>query len=270
MIFVKIILTRVKEVLSVPEIKMILNLDELKYINLHNKNLLIIDTLRTGTTIITALANGIEYVYPFTRISSLVSFYNKKKNRDKYICAGEYGRKRIKGFDLGNSPLSFNQNCVKNKILLLKTSNRSIVLNRISRTNTVFIGSLVNSSKVAEVIFNKGQDVYLICAGRSSGGFSLEDFFTAGRYCYLFKKAGWDGDDLTKTASRIYENNSEHNEIVNLFFHSKNGRDLLKLGYVEDIKFSSRIDIIDIVPIFDGFKISDNKIYYEEAYVLGV
>lgn len=244
-----------------PEIKIILTPGEVNQINLHNKNIVIIDTLRTGTTIVAALANGIRTIYPFAKIGSLIKFYNKQKNKDLYICAGEDKGRKIEGFALGNSPLSFTNSKFTGKIMLLKTSNGTAVLSRIRKINSAYIGGLVNSSKIAELIINRGQDVYLLCAG-SAGAFSLEDFFTAGRYCYLLKKAGWRGDDLTNAAQRIYEDNSEYSEIVNLFYLSRNGQNLLHLGSDKDIELASRIDIYNTVPIFDGNKIRPMSVDY--------
>ena len=248
----------VKGVLWVPEIRVVLTPGELKNFKIENQIIIVIDTLRASTTIVTALANGIEEVLPFKTESALLDFYNRVIYKDKYILAGEYKGKQIRGFDFGNSPLSFIKNSFKNKIMLLKTSNGTRVLDNISNNNIVFIGGLVNSQKIVSLIKGKRKNANLVCAG-SNGTFSLEDFFAAGRYCFLLKKLGWSGDDLTVAAARIYEDNSEYEDIVNLFYHSRNGQNLLELGYEKDIKFSSKIDIFDIAPVFDGKRIMSKR-----------
>lgn len=245
-----------------PKISIILSLDEMNQYYLRDKNIVIIDTLRVGTTIAVALANGVEYIYPFTKLSSLYRFYKRKRNKNKYIFVGENGGEKLTGFDFGNSPLSFLNKRFRNKIILLKTANGLAELGNLCKLNRVFIGSLVNSSRVVEEIIDTGKDICLVCVG-NKGAFSLEDFFTAGRYSYLLKKAGWSGDDFTTAAGRIYEDNSSYDEIVNLFYHSQKGSNLCKLGYEKDIQFSSRIDNIDIVPVFDGNRISEKRLSSE-------
>jgi len=242
----------------VPEVKVILTPGELKDSKIENEIMIVIDTLRASTTIVTALASGIEAVFPFSTESALRDYYMKEQNKAKYILAGEFEGKPIKGFDFGNSPLIFANNRFRKRIMLLKTSNGTKVLDQISKNNLVLIGGLVNSMKIVSMILDKEDDVYLVCAG-SNGTFSLEDFFGAGRYCFLLREAGWKGDVLTVAAARIYEDNSEYEDIVNLFYHSRNGQNLFDLGYEKDIKFSSKVDIYDIAPVFDGKKIIRGK-----------
>ncbi len=241
-----------------PRIQVILTPGELRDSKIENEIVIVIDTLRASTTIVTALANGIEAVFPFSTASALKEYYKQEQNKSKYILAGEYEGRRITGFDFGNSPLSFVNNRFRNQIMLLKTSNGTRVLDEISKNNIVLIGGLVNSLKIVSMTLEKRDDVFLVCAG-SNGTFSLEDFFAAGRYCFLLRKAGWEGDDLTVAAARIYEDNSEYDDIVNLFYHSRNGQNLRDLGYEKDIKFSSKVDIFDIAPVFDGKKIISKK-----------
>ncbi|MFP4015785.1 MAG: 2-phosphosulfolactate phosphatase [Halanaerobiales bacterium] len=235
-------------------VRIVLTPGELKDTSIEKQIIIVIDTLRASTTIITALANGITAVLPFSTRTELIDYYNNEVEKDKLLLAGEYEGKRIIGFDLGNSPLAFINKKYNNNIVLLKTSNGTKVLNSISDNNIVYIGGLVNSKAIVRLIKDKQRDVYLVCAG-SYGTFSLEDFFAAGRYCCLLKREGWQGDDLTVAAARIYEDNSEYDDIVKLFYHSRNGQNLLDLGYEKDIKFCSRVDIIDIAPVFDGKKI---------------
>ncbi|MFP4660576.1 MAG: 2-phosphosulfolactate phosphatase [Halanaerobiales bacterium] len=236
------------------DIRIVLTPGELKKTSIENQIIIVIDTLRASTTIITALSNGIREIFPFSTRPELIGFYNRQPDKEKYLLAGEYKGKRIRGFDLGNSPLSFASKKFENNIVLLKTSNGTKVLNSIKKNNSIYIGGLVNSKSIVRLIRKKHRDVFLVCAG-SYGTFSLEDFFAAGRYCYLLKREGWKGDDLTVAAARIYEDNSEYDDIVKLFYHSRNGQNLLELGYKKDIKFSSRVDIFNIVPVFNGEKI---------------
>lgn len=234
-----------------PRVKIILTPGELENQKIKDSTVVVIDALRASTTIVTALANGIRDIIPFSSKKGLLKFYNKERNKDKYILAGETKGKKITGFDLDNSPLSFFNSVLIGKTVLFKTSNGTSVLNQIDKSNLILVGSLVNSKVIVDLVLKKNEDLYLICAG-SNGTFSLEDFVSAGRFCYLLKKENWSGDDLTTAAARIYEDNRGYEEIVKLFYHSRNGQNLLKLGYEEDIKFASKLDSYDLLPVYDG------------------
>lgn len=243
-----------------PKVHIVLTPGELNKNRLRRKQVVMIDTLRANTTIITALNNGAKAVIPFASSQLLKTFYKKLENKKDYLLAGEAKTEGIKGFHLGNSPLEFKQSIVKEKIILLKTNNGTNILQKINDINiktnlSIYIGALVNSKVITNKIINKKNDVYLICAG-SQGTFSLEDFFTAGRFCSLLIHRGWEGDDLTVAANRIYQDNSAYQEIVKLFYHSCNGQNLLKLGYDKDIKYASRVDSISVVPVYNGHLIT--------------
>ncbi|MEJ6950686.1 2-phosphosulfolactate phosphatase [Natronospora cellulosivora (SeqCode)] len=234
-----------------PEVKIILTPGELEKQKISNRTVVVIDALRASTTIVTALSNGIDSIIPFSSKKELLKYYNKHKEKNNLLLAGEDKGRKIAGFDLDNSPLSFLNPILKGKTILFKTSNGTSVLNKIDRSNLILVGSLINSKIISELIMEKGENVYLICAG-SNGAFSLEDFVSAGRFCYLLKQSAWKGDDLTTAAARIYEDNSLYKELVKLFYHSRNGQNLLELGYEEDIKFASKLDYYNLIPVYDG------------------
>jgi 2-phosphosulfolactate phosphatase len=235
----------------VPDISITLTPDELDKIPCRGQIVVAIDTLRASTSIVTALANGASSVMPFNSRFHLERYYLSKAGSNYYLLAGEKGGKAISGFDLGNSPLSFQPGIVKNKVILLKTNNGTRILKKISPENRIFIGALINSIGVIRRLLDLNRDVYLSCAG-TEDAFSLEDFFTAGRYSYLLLKEGWSGDDLVTAAARIYEDNRDYDDIVNLFLQSQNGQNLLKLGFSKDIEFAARIDKFSIAPYLNG------------------
>ncbi len=63
---------------------------------------IVIDTLRAGTTIAKALSNGASAVYP---VGSVEEAVNLKKKIPSSLLAGERKSFKIDGFDLGNSCL---------------------------------------------------------------------------------------------------------------------------------------------------------------------
>jgi 2-phosphosulfolactate phosphatase len=74
----------------------------------------VIDVLRATTTISWALKNGADSIQVFADLD-LLKESAIKWQADERLMLGERGGKKIKGFDLGNSPLS-----VTKKLLMVK------------------------------------------------------------------------------------------------------------------------------------------------------
>ena len=68
----------------------------------HNECCVIIDVLRASSTIVTALANGVQEILAVTSIDDALKL--KKK---RYTSVGERKGVKVPGFDLGNSPVEF-------------------------------------------------------------------------------------------------------------------------------------------------------------------
>ena len=88
---------------------------------------LVIDVLRTTTTIVTALANGAKAVLPAETTADAIQLVNNLK-RDDILLTGEQGYHLIEGFHCGNSPLEMTPEVVKDKTLVMATTNGSRAL----------------------------------------------------------------------------------------------------------------------------------------------
>jgi len=222
---------------------------ETKIIPYSRVMVVVVDLLRASTTIITALAHGVKAIYPINGEKEI-----NISNRDDILFCGEENGVKIPSFDLGNSPCNFNNDNVSKKTIYLSTSNGTKILSYISSANKIYIGGLINKTKVINRAAKLGKDLYLVCAG-TKGEFSLEDFYTAGAIASPLLSSGWKGDDLVLAAARIFEKYYDYQERVKLFFHTRSGQNLIKLGLIEDIYYSSKLDLHNILPIFDGEKI---------------
>src|SRR5208337_966583 len=78
--------------------------------------IIVIDALRSGTSILNALTNGAEAVIP---TMTLKEAYELRSQHPEYMLAGERGGHKPKGFDLGNSPLEFTSERVEGKSLVM-------------------------------------------------------------------------------------------------------------------------------------------------------
>ena len=104
-----------------------------------NKTAVIIDVFRATSVITTALFNGAKEVIPFaTPDKAKKAFF--ALNNQHYILAGEKHMQRNDGFDKGNSPLEYLNN-IKNKIILLSTTNGTKAIDYCKDADRIYIAS---------------------------------------------------------------------------------------------------------------------------------
>src|SRR5215468_1142852 len=82
----------------------------------------VIDVLRTTTTVIHALAAGCTAVRPCAEVEEARELADGMR-AGRVLLAGERGGKPLPGFDLGNSPKEFTPKCCKGSTLVLTTTN---------------------------------------------------------------------------------------------------------------------------------------------------
>ena len=207
----------------------------------------IIDVLRATTSITTALHNGAQCVFPVERVADALKM---KKDHPEYILAGEEDGLRIPGFDLGNSPFEFSEDVVKDKSIILKTSNGTVAAKMV-RCQEVLAASFLNLSAVVNYIAKKGR-AEIVCSG-TLGRVSLEDCLLAGFIAKNFKN----GNDQAKIVSGYAKGVKDiYKELLKSFHAQK----LLKLGFGRDIKFASQVDFTSVVPMMKNHSCFSKRI----------
>jgi 2-phosphosulfolactate phosphatase len=141
--------------------------------------IIVIDVLRSGTSILTALNNGAEAVIPTV---SLKEAYRFRGQHPECLLAGERGGRRPIGFEFGNSPLEFTSKKVSARNLVMTTTSGTAALVKSQRAPGVLVGVFLNAKAVAVkaeyVAETEGIGISFVLAGEK-GGFSLEDFLCA-------------------------------------------------------------------------------------------
>lgn len=210
--------------------------------NQHGKLIVIIDTLRATTTIITAIGNGAECVVP---VESIEEAFKQKALYKGAILGGERNGVKINGFEAGNSPLEYSKDIVSGKTIILTTTNGTRAIKSAFGSGTIILAALINSGAVANFIRSVKEDIIIVCSG-TDGRFTMEDAYTAG--CIVFKT---DRDDLTDSAHAVkflYERISQNPELLHkTCAHLK---ELISKGFLKDIDYSLKEDMTEIVPYY--------------------
>ena len=136
--------------------------------DLSGRGVIVVDVLRTTTSIVTALANGAKAVVPAATSEEAVRLTaNLEKNG--YVLAGERKSLKIEGFALGNSPREMTPEAVGGKTIYFSTTNGTPALVAAQGGDPVLVAAAVNFSAIAgraRTLFDERGDLVVVCAGR--------------------------------------------------------------------------------------------------------
>ncbi|MDH3290773.1 MAG: 2-phosphosulfolactate phosphatase [Gemmatimonadota bacterium] len=144
---------------------------------------LVIDVLRTTTTIVAALANGARCVVPAATAEDALRLAQSLE-KDAVLLCGERKMERIPGFALGNSPGEMTADVVRGKTLVMTTTNGTAAIAAAEHGQPVLIGAITNFSAAAAAArraFEEHGELTILCSGRERS-FALEDAYAAGRF----------------------------------------------------------------------------------------
>ena len=219
--------------------------------SVEGKTVVVIDVLRSSTSICQALTSGAKAVIPMSGRSEAVDMWTKFGS-DIAVLAGEQQGVKIENFQLGNSPFEFTKENIGDKFVVLATSNGTPIFGNSKKAALVISCGLVNISKVAEKILSAQNDVIIACSGKD-GQFSLEDTLCGGLLIdkIISAKPDVQLNDAGKMAHLFYETRKD-----NLTFsisQGEHGKYLEEIGFAKDVEFSSKTDTIPVLPVLiDG------------------
>lgn len=230
--------------------------DDIKDEKIKNKTAVVIDMFRATSVITTAMDNGCKEIIPFLTIEETLKKADEI-GRENCILGGERNAVKIDGFDVSNSPLEYTKDLVKNRNVLMTTTNGTKTLTRCREAENVLIGAMINAKAVAEKIIEMNNDVVIVNAG-TKGSFSMDDYICSGYIIdeILKKKKSLDLTDIAKTAVLIYKS---HEDILSYVKESSHYSVMKGLKLDDDIEYCVKKSIINIVPEYDGYKIEVRK-----------
>ena len=191
------------------KVDIIISADDIIESKIENKIVVVIDMFRATSVIVTALSNGCKEVIPYLTVEETLEDSQQLK-REEYIIGGERKAVKIEGFDLSNSPLEYTKNTVKNKKVLITTTNGTRTLTKSIAAKRILIGAMINAKAVAKKLINIGEDTVIINAG-TNGNFSMDDYICSGYIIneMLNNDKILELTDISKTANMIYKGNQD-------------------------------------------------------------
>jgi 2-phosphosulfolactate phosphatase len=219
----------------------------------------VIDVLRATTTIVYALEAGAKEVIPCREIEDARELA-KKFPRSDILLGGERMGKPIADFDLGNSPEEYLSYEVDGRTIIFTTTNGTQAMAHAKPAKQIFLAAFANVSAVVERLIGR-DEVHLVCAG-TDGELTEDDTLLAGLIVERLQKRG--GMIYVLNAQAITAREFwlsrfavpyavgaapiEPEQLDAELRKSRGAKNLIALGYDDDILAAARVDQFKGVP----------------------
>ena len=213
------------------------------------KTVVVIDVLRASSTILTALANGCPEVIPVAEPKEAFALA-EKYGRDQVLLGGEREARKIRGFDLGNSPDEYGKEVVAGKKLIFTTTNGAKAFLEAAGAAEILVGAFLNISRVCSYLKKEEREIFLFCAGRK-GRLALEDLFCADDHDNLIFAAKDESvvelTDPARAGMLAYRQIAGMGPVVVALTQTDHGRYLASLGMASDLRYCGQVDLLPVL-----------------------
>ncbi|MDH4615869.1 2-phosphosulfolactate phosphatase [Brevibacillus sp. AY1] len=223
-------------------IEVVPTVEEIRFEQISNHVVIVIDVLRASSTIVTALGNGFASVLPVETIGQAQSL-----RTPTCTLAGERHCKKIPEFDYNNSPTQLARHPQKGGQLILTTTNGTRAIQKAERAPALLIGCFLNATACMSYAFHQKLDITLYCAGTRSE-FALEDGLAAG-YMISLAQAKYpmlQVCDLGKALMASYLHLAD--SIADVMPLTTTGKRLVQHLFTDDIAYCAQLDHYQLVP----------------------
>lgn len=203
----------------------------------------IIDVFRATSTIAAALDNGAASVIPVASVEECISIGLGIKNS---LTAGERDGRVAEGLEYGNSPLEYPADFVKERTLVLTTTNGTRLLHMVEDADTIITGSFLNLGAVCGFLLKQRKNVLLACAAWKDR-FNMEDSLFAGAVVNTLRGHFDINCDSARACNELY--NSSGGRLLDFLKDSSHYRRLSGFGLLKDLEYCTTPDLHPVVPI---------------------
>ncbi len=218
--------------------------------DLEGQMVVVIDVLRSTTTICTALRNGVKSIIPVIDSAEAIEM-KTRLGKDNIILGGEQDGLLIPGFDLGNSPAEYEPEILTDRNLTFVSSNGTRAIFKAKPAACTVLAALVNLTPVVGFLKRNAENVTIICSGKEDR-FSIEDAVCAGMIANrLMADTAWrdatlnDAGMVASLLGRRYED-----RLQELLENCDHGRYLATIGMATDLALCAAVDSVPVIPVF--------------------
>lgn len=216
-----------------------------------DKVCIVVDVIRASSAIVTLLESGVTRIIP-TRSLDLA---RQLARPNDWVLAGESNGVAPPDFDYSNSPTELVQADLSGKVVVMATSNGTVVLDSLKDAPRVFVGSFLNAAACCHSAVSEARrlnlDIGIVCAGQF-GEFVLDDAVCAGylaEQCAVLVRSQGGQPIVTDSALATGQLYHSFPTILEAFLQSKSGQRVAEIGAGEDNHFCSQVDTSHITPV---------------------
>jgi 2-phosphosulfolactate phosphatase len=233
-----------------PNLEVCLSPALLHLYNTKDAVVVIIDIFRATSTITAALHNGARCVIPVATVEECISI---GKSLPGSLTAGERDGKVADGLQHGNSPLEYPASFIKDRALVLTTTNGTRLLHMVQGAAEIVIGSFLNLSVLCDYLIAQNKNVLLGCASWKDK-YNLEDTLFAGAVINRIQHSFEINCDAARGARHLY-NSSGGSNFIEFLKDGSHYRRLSAFGLQHDMEYCATPDLHPVVPYLNGTEI---------------
>jgi 2-phosphosulfolactate phosphatase len=222
------------------------------------RTVFVVDILRASTSMCAAMSSGAKAILPVSSTEEALRLAQTIGSAD-VLLAGERNCVRIEGFHLGNSPLEMTESAVRGKTIVLTTTNGTKALlacQGAEAVHPVCAGNLSLAAERAREALEREGGMLVVCAGRG-GAFSLDDAYAAGRLAAAAlggsRGRRWCNDAALASLDLVRRYGEKWERPLS---RSRAGRELIRLGFGDDVKAAARLDGYPVLPSFQERRVT--------------
>lgn len=217
-----------------------------------NSIVVIIDVLRATSTIATALRNGARSIVPVDSVAECIRI---GKQIDA-VTAGERDGKIAEGLQHGNSPFDYPESFIKNKTLVLTTTNGTRLLHMAldKGAKEIITGAFANLNSVITYLKKKKMPVVLACAAWKDK-INIEDALFAGAVIEELQDKFSINCDSSKIVHSLYKCAMPDLYEFMKSNHASHYERLSGYGLQKDIEHCLTFNTADVLPLYKEGKL---------------
>ncbi|MBC8034988.1 MAG: 2-phosphosulfolactate phosphatase [Chitinophagaceae bacterium] len=215
--------------------------------DINDTTVVIIDVLRATSTIATALHNGARSVIPVDSISKCIELGRQLEG----ITAGERDGRIADGLQYGNSPFEYPASFISGKILVLTTTNGTMLLHMALEkgASRIITGSFPNLSAVCHYLQQENKNVLLACAAWK-GKVNIEDMLFAGAVISRIREHFLVNCDSSQMAELMYHQAKKDLYGFMKLHNASHYHRLANYGLEKDIRYCLTADVANVLPYY--------------------
>jgi 2-phosphosulfolactate phosphatase len=214
---------------------------------LKDKTVVVIDVLRSSTTMCAGLFNGAKEIIPAVDVAT-AGLIGRNSAGQSLLC-GERNGRIIEGFNLGNSVKEYSREVVNGKTLIFSSTNGTPAMMKSKFSRTCIICSFANLNRVADYLEQLNENFVILCSGKQNEP-SIEDSVCAGMLINNIIKTAPTKFELSDSALITYRLFTCYKkDLLKMLQESEHGKFLSEIGFEDDLAACSQVDQFPVLPL---------------------